>query len=62
MNDNLRCAQQKIDCFNKEHPNACGCCRRHCSIEKNEGTGKNLEGFPSPSNYVQNRLFMLYLS
>lgn len=26
MNDNLRCAQQKIDCFNKEHPNACGCC------------------------------------
>ena len=26
MNDNLRRAQQKIDCFNKEHPNACGCC------------------------------------
>ena len=26
MNDNLRCAQQKIDCFNKEHHNACGCC------------------------------------
>ena len=26
MNDNLKRAQQKIDCFNKEHPNACGCC------------------------------------
>ena len=26
MNDNLRRAQQKIDCFNKEHPNACSCC------------------------------------